>query len=89
MPIRAKFKPTSEGEFHPGIPARDLEDDEYRALDADQRRIVRSSALYEYVQAKDLDKDAPDDEDDEQEAPTETAPAPPPAPAAPAEEGAG
>lgn len=48
MALRAKFQPTPEGEFHPGIPARDLDDDDYQALDNDQRALVRNSPLYDY-----------------------------------------
>lgn len=49
MAIRARFKPTAEGEFHPGIPARNLDDDDFAALDNDQRKTVRESRLYAYV----------------------------------------
>lgn len=48
MAIRARFKPTPEGEFHPGIPSRDLSDEDYDALDTEQRALVRKSPLYDY-----------------------------------------
>lgn len=53
MATRAKWKgltdPDAIGyEHHGGIPARDLDDDEYRALTADQRETVRKSPLYDY-----------------------------------------
>lgn len=34
------------GRFLPGIPARDLADDEYQALSAEDKRRVDSSGLY-------------------------------------------
>lgn len=51
--IRARFKPTPEGEFHVGIPARDLDDDDLDALDNDQRALVRKSPLYDYRPERD------------------------------------
>ncbi len=54
MAIRAKFKPTPEGEFHPGIPSRDLDDDDYAALDPEQRALVRKSPLYDYRPERDM-----------------------------------
>lgn len=53
MAVRAKFKPTPEGEFHPGIPARDLDEDDYQALDNEQRALVRKSPLYDYRPERD------------------------------------
>ena len=46
MAIRAKYKGNG-AEFHEGIPARDIDDDEYQAMDADQRKMLRDSALYD------------------------------------------
>jgi hypothetical protein len=48
MALKAKFKPTPEGEFHPGIPSRDLTEEDYEALDTEQRALVRKSPLYDY-----------------------------------------
>jgi hypothetical protein len=39
------------GEFLNGIPARDLSDEEFSALDAETRERVRASALYDSRQA--------------------------------------
>lgn len=58
MAIRAKFKPTEAGEFHEGIPARDLDDDDYAALDNEQRATVRKSPLYDYRPDKPADTPA-------------------------------
>lgn len=44
---------TGDGEFHSGIPARDLSRDEYDALDKEQRAVVRDSPLYDYAGYKD------------------------------------
>jgi hypothetical protein len=46
MATRAKYKGNG-GEFLEGIPARDLDEDEYQALDADRRKMVRESKLYD------------------------------------------
>lgn len=65
MAIRAKFKPTPEGEFHPGIPSRDLTDEDYDALSTNERKTVRESRLYDYRPERDTaaervaDKPAP------------------------------
>lgn len=45
MAIRAKYK--GDGEFYHGIPARDLDEDEWQVLDNEQRQLLRSSALYD------------------------------------------
>jgi hypothetical protein len=55
--IRARFKGKADADGLPleylnGVPARDLHDDEYDALDTDQKRQVRSSGLYLMVDAK-------------------------------------
>lgn len=57
MAIRARFKGKADADGLPleylnGVPARDLQDDEYDALDTDQKRQVRSSGLYLMVDAK-------------------------------------
>lgn len=36
------------GEYHMGIPAHTLSEEEYSDLDADQRKLVRESPLYDY-----------------------------------------
>ena len=36
-----------EGEYFAGIPARDITDEEYVALNKEQRRLVRESGLYQ------------------------------------------
>lgn len=46
MAIKARYKGDGS-EFLNGIPARNLDEDEYAALDADQKRDVRQSGLYE------------------------------------------
>lgn len=46
MTIRARFK-GGEGEFLLGVPARNLDEDEYQALSAEQRADVRNSGLYD------------------------------------------
>lgn len=62
MAIRAKWdgkKPDEIGfEFLNSIPARDLTDEEYEALDTEQKRLVRSSPLYD-VKAEGASKEAP------------------------------
>ena len=45
--------------FHHGIPARDLSQADYDALDNDQRAIVRASAVYDYAAYKVKDAPAP------------------------------
>lgn len=40
------------GEYFADIPMRDLTEEDWAALDADQRKLVRSSSLYE-VQSSD------------------------------------
>jgi hypothetical protein len=54
----------TEGAHHSGIPARDLSQADYDALDTDQRAIVRASTAYDYAsyaQARKADqpKDVP------------------------------
>lgn len=57
MAIRARFvgKQDAEGqplEYLTGVPARDLQDDEYDALDRRQRAAVRDSGLYKMSEPK-------------------------------------
>lgn len=40
------------GEYFAGIPMRDLTEEDWSALDAEQRKLVRSSALYEVQSEK-------------------------------------
>lgn len=53
MGVKAKWKggtQSSKGDdfrYLNGVPARDLTDDDYKALDADAKRSVRESGLYE------------------------------------------
>jgi hypothetical protein len=45
-------------EYLNGIPARTLSDEEYEALDTEQKRLVRSSPLYD-VKSEGASKEAP------------------------------
>lgn len=59
--IRAKYKGQDKGEglpFLPGIPARDLHDTDFDALDADEKTLVRQSNLYDYVPYTEKPKDS-------------------------------
>jgi hypothetical protein len=47
-----------EDEFYPGIPARSLTEDDYDALDTDQKRLVREGGLYSAVEAEPAAKPA-------------------------------
>jgi hypothetical protein len=47
QPIRARRVDDRPDDYFNGIPNRDLTEDEYRALDADQRKVVRESGLWE------------------------------------------
>lgn len=50
MAVRARWKGGDEPtEFHYGIPARDLTDEDYDALDNEQRATVRNSPRYDYT----------------------------------------
>lgn len=51
MVIRAHWKgnPADPTEHHHAIPAHDLTDEDYAALDAEHRKTVRESKLYRYV----------------------------------------
>jgi hypothetical protein len=42
------FTGDPQGNFHQGIPARDLSGAEYDALDNEQRATVRASRVYDY-----------------------------------------
>lgn len=50
------------GEYHVDIPMRDLTEEDWSALDADQRKLVRASAIYE-VQSDKAEPAAPKKED--------------------------
>jgi hypothetical protein len=41
-----------QGEYLADIPMRDLTEDDWSALDADQRKLVRASAIYEVQSEK-------------------------------------
>lgn len=43
------YKYAGAGEYHGGIPARDLTAEEFAALDKDQQATVKASTLYEAV----------------------------------------
>jgi hypothetical protein len=50
--VRARYKGKDTGDGLPhfgGIPARDLHDSDFDVLDDDQKQLVRSSDLYDYV----------------------------------------
>lgn len=47
MSIRYRY--TGDGAFLPGIPARDLTDEDVQALTPEQRAEVEASAIYEAV----------------------------------------
>lgn len=51
MATRAHWKgnPADPTEHHHAIPAHDLTDEDYEALDTEHRRTVRESKLYRYV----------------------------------------
>ncbi len=53
MAIRAAYKGDG-GEYLAGIPARNLDEDDYQALDAEQRKAVRESSLYGYKTDKEM-----------------------------------
>lgn len=46
MAIRAKYK-GADGEYLEGIPGSDLDEDQYQALSAEQRKMVRESDIYD------------------------------------------
>jgi len=45
-----------DGEYHSGIPMRDLSGPEFDALDAEQRAVVRASPVYDYATYRDAVK---------------------------------
>ena len=62
-------------QFHEGIPARDLTDDEYMALPDELRAVVRTSGLYDYAglpEAAQESEARSETIDDPEPAPTET-----------------
>lgn len=67
MAIKARFtgKRDSEGlplEFLNGVPARDLQDNEYDALSTEQKHDVRHSGLYKMAEPKPKAEAKPKDE---------------------------
>lgn len=52
MAIKARFKGDGS-EFHAGIPARDLTDEDWQSLDEDERTLVLASKLYNVVSERD------------------------------------
>lgn len=52
--IRATFNQARKGHYLQGIPARDLTEEEYRALSNAQRSYVRNSDLYEVKTDKEM-----------------------------------
>lgn len=47
MALRAKFKPGDGGQFHEGIPARDLSEEDWDALSDEHKATASASPLYE------------------------------------------
>lgn len=47
VPIRAKRTSTRPDEFLNGVPNRDLTEDDWDQLDAEQRDLIRKSDIYE------------------------------------------
>lgn len=52
MAIKARFKGDGS-EFHFGIPARDLTDDDWSAMSKEDQNLVLASKLYNVVDKKD------------------------------------
>lgn len=47
MALKATFNPsTPEFEFYPGIPTRNLQDEDWAALTEDQQALLATSPLY-------------------------------------------
>lgn len=57
MALKAKWKGGNDGEYHAGIPSRDLTDEDWHNLNKDQKDTVLASKLYNVVGEKD-DTDA-------------------------------
>jgi hypothetical protein len=56
MPEKMKALYRGDGsQFHAGIPARHLTQDEFEALDTEQRAALRASALYEVRTDKEME----------------------------------
>lgn len=53
----ADYKYVGKGDYITGVPARDLEDDEVKALDKETRAALTASGLYERKETKSKDKD--------------------------------
>ncbi len=47
--MRPRFKYVGGGSFLPGIPARDLDDEDLRQMTEEQRRELEGSTIYEPV----------------------------------------
>lgn len=52
--IRATFKPEKQGHFLTGIPAKDLTEDQYRALSNAQRKAIRDSGLWDVLSDREM-----------------------------------
>lgn len=50
MTIKAKY--TGNGQFHQGIPARDLTDEDWAQLTPEQQATVEKSQIYEMTAVK-------------------------------------
>lgn len=71
--IRARWKGGNpENGYLPGIPARDLDEDEWRDLSNEERASARRSPLYTVKTNAQMDGGGPPEDDDE--APGEPAP---------------
>ncbi|HXI17968.1 MAG TPA: hypothetical protein VNM48_16520 [Chloroflexota bacterium] len=53
MAIRATYKGDGT-EYLLGVPARNLDEDDYLALDSEQRKAVRESSIYAYKTDKEM-----------------------------------
>lgn len=83
MTVRATYKGDGFA-FHSGIPARDLEQEEYAALTKEERATLRESPLYDVLtdaeyRAKKTEGD-PEPEAEEVEPPPDPTPEPEPVP---------
>jgi hypothetical protein len=62
MAIKARYKGDGT-EFHHGIPARNLTEEEFEALDVEERKMLRQSPLYDVVPDNKLHESASKKED--------------------------
>jgi hypothetical protein len=58
MAIKARFKGDPENNFFNDVPARDLSEEEYDALDTELKHKVRHSDLYDVVPERRATKDS-------------------------------